>query len=83
MASSTTIPIDNTRPNNDSVLSEKPNKYMRAKVPTNEIGTATRGMIEARQVCRNSITTSTTNTVASSNVIATDFNEALTNTVGS
>ena len=31
-----------------------------------EIGTATSGMIEARQVCRNSTTTITTSTMASS-----------------
>ncbi len=38
---------------------------MTAKVPTIEIGTASSGMIEARQVCRNKITTSTTSTTAS------------------
>ena len=39
-----------------------------ANVPTIEIGTATSGMIEARQVCRNSTTTSTTSRMASNSV---------------
>lgn len=46
----TTKPMESTRPNSDSVFSEKPNRYMRANVPTNDIGTATSGMIDARQV---------------------------------
>ncbi len=50
MASSTTIPMASTRPNRVSVLMEKPNASRIAKVPTMDTGTATRGMIEARQV---------------------------------
>src|SRR5689334_23843679 len=65
IASSTTMPIANTSPNKDRVLMEKPNISRIAKVPTIEIGTATRGMIEARQVWRNSTTTSTTRRMAS------------------
>ena len=60
MASSTTMPMASTRPNSDSVLMEKPNASSTANVPMIDTGTATSGMIEARQVCRNRITTSTT-----------------------
>ena len=68
IASSTTMPIASTKPNSDSAFTEKPNRFMIAKVPTMEIGTASSGMIEARQVCRNRITTSTTSATASSSV---------------
>ena len=68
MASSTTIPIASTRPNSDRALSEKPNRCITANVPINDTGTATNGMIEARQVCRNRITTSTTRISASKRV---------------
>jgi hypothetical protein len=64
MASSTTMPIASTRPNRLSVLIEKPSRYSAAKVPTTDTGTASSGMIEARQVCRNRITTSTTSAIA-------------------
>ena len=40
IASSTTIPIASTRPNNVNVLIEKPSRYRKAKVPTTETGTA-------------------------------------------
>jgi len=83
MASSTTMPMDSTRPNSDSVFSEKPKRCISAKVPTSDTGTATSGMMDARQVCRNSTTTTTTRTMASSSVMATDCSEARTNTVGS
>jgi hypothetical protein len=52
-------------------------------VPTIDTGTATSGMIEARQVCRNRITTRTTSAVASSSVRTTALIEARTNCVGS
>ena len=48
-----------------------------------ETGTASSGMIEARQVCRNTMTTSTTRQMASSSVSTTDLMESRTNTVGS
>ena len=60
MASSTTMPMASTRPNSDSALIEKPNASITAKVPMSETGTASSGMIDARQVCRKRITTSTT-----------------------
>ena len=83
IASSTTMPIASTRPNSDSALIEKPNASITANVPTIETGTATSGMIEARQVCRNTITTMTTSASASSSVSITALIESRTNTVGS
>jgi len=44
-------------PKSRQVLIEKPSSSMKANVPTIDTGTATSGMIEARQVCRNTITT--------------------------
>ena len=81
IASSTTMPIASTRPNSVSALMEKPNTYMTAKVPMIDTGTASSGMIEARQVCRNRITTSTTSATASSSVCTTASIEARTNCV--
>src|SRR6266480_2360414 len=83
IASSTTMPIASTRPKSDSALIEKPKRYATENVPTIETGTATSGMIEARQVCRNRITTSTTSATDSSKVCTTDLIEARTNCVGS
>jgi hypothetical protein len=53
MASSTTMPIDSTMPNSVSVLIEKPSRYMPAKLPISDTGTATIGIRVARQFCRN------------------------------
>ena len=83
MASSTTMPMASTRPNNVRVLMEKPNPSRTAKVPTIDTGTAISGMIEARQVCRNSTTTTTTSSTASNRVLTTSTIDSLTNTVGS
>ncbi len=83
MASSTTMPIASTSPNSDRVLIEKPNASITAKVPTTETGTASSGMIEARQLCRNTITTSATSTTASSRVWITESIDSRTNWVGS
>ena len=65
MASSTTMPMASTRPKSERLLSEKPKASRKAKVPISETGMAMIGMIEARQVCRNSITTMTTRPTAS------------------
>ena len=78
MASSTTMPIASTRPKSDSVLSEKPEISMTAKVPTSETGTATSGMIDARHVCRKSSTTTTTSAIASNSVMTTARMESRT-----
>ena len=83
MASSTTMPIDSTSPNSDSVLSEKPNSCIAASVPTSDTGTAAIGISDARQFCRNSSTTSTTSTIASASVCSTLLIDAFTNSVGS
>ncbi len=83
MASSTTMPMASTRPKSDSVLSEKPRPSMIAKVPISDTGTATSGMIDARQVCRNTTTTMTTSRMASSRVCATALIDSRTNIVGS
>ena len=83
IASSTTMPIASTRPNSDSALMEKPNASISANVPTIDTGTAISGMMEARQVCRNTITTMTTSASASSSVSITALIESRTNTVGS
>ena len=68
MASSTTMPMANTRPNKESALIENPNADITAKVPISETGTAASGMIEARQVCRKISTTRTTRRMASKSV---------------
>ena len=83
MASSTTIPIASTSPNNDSALIEKPNISIRPNVPMMDTGTASNGMIDARHVCRNRITTSTTSATASSSVCVTASMLERTNCVGS
>ncbi len=77
------MPMASTRPNSDSAFSPKPNRCMTAKVPIRETGTAISGMIEARQVCRNTMTTMTTSTMASIKVCTTAWIEPRTNTVGS
>jgi hypothetical protein len=83
MASSTTMPMASTSPNSDSVLMEKPSRWSTAKLPTTDTGTATSGMMEARQVCRKRMTTSTTSAMASSSVTMTLSMDWRTNTVGS
>ena len=83
MASSTTMPIDSTSPKSVSVLIEKPRASSTAKVPTMDTGTASSGITEARQVCRNTTTTSTTSRIASTSVETTFSIEVRTKRVGS
>ena len=83
IASSTTMPIASTRPKSDRVLMEKPHASRTAKLPMIETGTATSGMTEARQVCRNRMTTSTTSATASSSVCTTASIDWRMKTVGS
>ncbi len=52
-------------------------------MPTIDTGTASSGMIEARQVCRKMMTTSTTSSTASIRVSTTFSIEVCTNRVGS
>ena len=68
IASSTTMPIASTRPNIDSVLTEKPSIGKKMKVPTIETGTVKRGMMVARRFCRKMNTTSVTRISASTKV---------------
>src|SRR5689334_23136483 len=83
MASSTTIPVASTSPNNVSELIENPSPSRIPSVPMIATGTETNGMTLARQLCRNTTTTSTTSTTASSSVWITASIELRTNTVGS
>ena len=82
MASSTTMPMASTRPKSESALIEKPKRYMMPNVPMTETGTASSGMIDARQVCRKTMTTMTTSRIAMSSVSMTAWIEARTNWVG-
>ena len=50
MASSTTMPIARTMPNKVRVLIENPRASIPAKVPIKETGTATAGIMVARQL---------------------------------
>ena len=52
MASSTTMPMARINPSSVSIFSENPKSIITPKVPIREIGTATTGMIVARQLCR-------------------------------
>ena len=83
IASSTTMPIDRTRPKSDSVFNEKPKASITANVPISDTGTATSGMMDARHVCRKTITTRTTSRIASKSVSTTASIELRTNVVGS
>jgi len=49
MASSTTNPMASTKPNSESVLTEKPNNGNTMNVPTSDTGTASIGISVARQ----------------------------------
>ena len=81
MASSTTMPMASTMPNKVSVLMEKPKRYMPAKVPTIDTGTASDGISVARQFCRNRYTTRNTSTMASPRVLTTSSIETSTKRV--
>ena len=77
IASSTTIPIASTMPNKVRVLIENPNSSIAASVPISETGTASMGMIVARQFCRNTNTTAKTSSIASARVLTTSRIETL------
>ena len=62
------MPMASTRPNSDRLFSEKPSSAMTAKVPISDTGTATMGMMVARQFCRKTSTTMKTRTNASNSV---------------
>src|SRR5690349_21562398 len=83
IASSTTMPMASTNPNNESALMLKPSASITAKVPTSDTGTAASGIIDARQVCKKSSTTMTTSMSASTSVWTTASIECRTKIVGS
>ena len=76
IASSTTMPMASTRPNIDSVLTEKPSSGKKMKVPTIETGTVRSGMIVARRFWRKMNTTSVTRISASTKVFTISWIEA-------
>jgi len=78
IASSTTMPIARTRPNIDSVLSEKPRSGKKANVPMRETGTVMSGMIVIRTFWRKMKTTSVTRMSASTNVFTISWIDAST-----
>ena len=53
IASSTTMPMASTMPKSVSVLIEYPSTDKPANVPMSETGTAAKGIMVARQFCRN------------------------------
>ena len=81
MASSTTMPIASTRPNNVSTLIDIPNASNPRNVPMTLTGTASIGISVARQLWRKRNTTSVTRIIASTSVIVTSWIDALTNGV--
>ena len=62
-----------TNPNSESVFTEKPNAGKKINVPTNETGTAKRGIRVARQPCRKMYTTMITRTMAMTSVRTISF----------
>ena len=75
------MPMASTSPNKLSALMEKPNRCITANVPTTDTGTASNGMMDARQVCKKMMTTSTTSATASSRVWTTASIDERTNCV--
>ncbi len=68
MASSTTSPAARINAISDSTLSENPNRYMTAKVPTSDTGTASAGISAVRRRPRNRNTSTMTRPTAISSV---------------
>ena len=81
IASSTTIAIANTNPNNVNKFMENPRSRITANVPNNEIGIVNAGMMTARKFCKNKNITKITNNVVSAIVTKTSSMEAVTNLV--
>ena len=69
MASSTTIPMASTMPNNDNMFRENPMPAMMANVPIKDTGIAATGTTVARQSCKKMKMTSTTNAIAIASVL--------------
>src|SRR5580700_994323 len=81
IASSTTSPVASVIPNSVSELMEKSNILTKAKVPINETGIVTAGMIVARQSSRKKKITTMTMRIASSSVVTTSLTESPTTVV--
>lgn len=81
IASSTTMPIANTRPKRETLFRLKPIASITANVPTMATGTAIIGIRVARQLCRKTSTTMPTSTTASSSVRTTSRTDSRMNGV--
>ena len=71
MASSMTKPVEMVSAMSDRLSSEYPSRYITAKVPTSETGTATPGITVARQERRKTKTTMMTRTIERTSVNST------------
>src|ERR1035437_8704122 len=76
MASSTTKPVEMVSAISDRLSMLKPKRYMTAKVPMSEAGTATVGMSVARQLRRKTNTTRITRMTERMSVLSTSLTEA-------
>ncbi len=65
------MPIASTSPNNVRLFKLKPNTAIAAKVPITATGTATNGISDDRQFCRNTSTTTATRMIASRRALNT------------
>src|ERR1700745_1448821 len=77
MASSTTNPVAMVNAISDRLSKLYPRKYMAAKVPTRDKGTATLGMMVAVRLRKNRKKTSTTRPMVSINSTSTSATDAL------
>src|SRR4051812_37735585 len=78
IASSTTKPVEIASAIRDKLFRLNPHRYITAKVPINDIGTATLGMSVARTVRRKTKTTRITSTTEMISVISISWTEART-----
>src|SRR5208283_3757521 len=76
IASSTTKPVEMVRAMSERLFRLNPSKYITAKVPTSDTGTATLGMVVADRLRRNMKMTSTTSTTASINSYCTSLTDS-------
>ena len=81
IASSTTMPIASTMPNNVSWLMVNPKAYMPMKAPMSATGTTSVGISVARRFCRNTSITMKTRIMASISVLTTSLMEMLMKSV--
>ena len=72
------MPMARTRPNIDSVFTEKPSSGKKMNVPISDTGTVSSGMIVARTFCRKMNTTMVTRMIASTKVCTIDSIDAST-----